>query len=105
MVAVGSPYVTAQPVLATRIGVNDANYTASSGETYIGMIALTANRTITLPAARIGQRITIKDESGACSGARAITVSGTIDGQTARTISTAYGTLSFYYNGNAWSEV
>lgn len=105
MAAIQSLYVTAQPVVATRVGVNDADYTAASGETYIGMVALSANRTITLAAARTGQRLTIKDESGACSSTKTITVNGTIDGQTSRVIATAYGGLSMYYNGNAWSEV
>lgn len=65
--------------------VPDANYQCLQNDVQVGMIALTAPRTISLPdvdSFPLGQDLVIADESGACSDALTITIqpgSGTGD--------------------------
>lgn len=57
--------------------VNDANYQCLVSDVQVGMVALTAPRTILLPdvdAFPLGQDLVIADESGACSEATTITI-------------------------------
>lgn len=97
-------YGQAQPVLATRIGVQDSDYTTGE-EVIVGYVSLTGSRTVTLGPARVGQRLIIKDESGACSASQALRVIGLIDGASSREITAPYGRLYLYFNGSSWSEV
>jgi len=85
-----------------------ATYTATTDDVYIGVTSTAAARTINLPAAAVcgsGKRYVIKDESGAAN-TNNITVdpnaSETIDGATARVISTAYGSVTVVCNGANW---
>lgn len=101
-------YSFGQPVTAVRIAVNDTNYTITGKDAIVAMTAISAGRTITLPAVSSvpkGWQISIKDESGACSGSSPMTVAGTIDGQQNVTLSTAYAVISLYSNGTSWSRV
>ena len=80
------PYVGCsygQPSTAVRNGISDTNYTATSTDTLIAYVTLTAARTVTLPAASsvpAGKQFIIKDESGNCSSGNTITIVGIIDG-------------------------
>jgi hypothetical protein len=90
-----------------RATVTDAAYAAAGGDTLIAYTSITAARAVTILAASTmpGRQITVKDESGSCSGTNTITVapaSGTIDGAASKVISTAYGTLKVYSNGTNW---
>ncbi len=93
------------------VAVSDANYSAAITDTYIGFRALTAPRTVTLPAASTypqGQSFTIADESGNCSTPVPITIaisgSDTIAGSTSVQMSTGYLTLTLHSNGtNLWT--
>jgi hypothetical protein len=90
-----------------RVGVSDANYTATSSNYLIGFTSLSTGRTVTLPAASTmnNKTIIVKDESGS-AGAHNITVEGagseTIDGAAAKTISTNFGSITMYSNGVNW---
>ena len=56
--------------------VNDAAATIGSGTTYVGVTALTAPRTLTLPDSSLlqdGDKIVVQDESGG-AGTHAITI-------------------------------
>lgn len=88
--------------------VNDANATISATDTLVAMTALTAPRTLTLPAANTvatGRRVlVIKDESGQ-AGTHNITVqragSDTLEGGvTSKVINTNHGVLRLYSNGS-----
>ncbi|HSE61406.1 MAG TPA: glycosyl hydrolase family 28-related protein [Candidatus Saccharimonadales bacterium] len=90
-----------------RTAVNDANYLVVTTDSKVCYTALSAARTVTLPAASSmpGQELVVKDESGSCSGVNTITTtpsSGTIDGAASLAISTAYGVLRIYSNGTQW---
>jgi len=94
-----------------RVAVADASYSALTADRLIVFTALTAARTVSLPTAAsypTGTRLTILDESGACSSAKTIAVNraGTdlIDGATSFVIEAAYGGLEMESNGaNAWT--
>lgn len=75
----------------------DAAETLSGGTTYHGVTALSAPRTLTLPAASDlsdGDELVVQDESGA-AGTHTITIaragSDTINGATSATITSNYG--------------
>ena len=78
--------------------MSDANYTALATDRTIAYTAITAARTVTLPAAAsypTGTRLLIMDESGSCSATNAITIaaagSDTIAaGASARALSLAW---------------
>lgn len=90
-----------------RVGVNDADYTATSSNYLIGFTSLSAARTVTLPAAgtMTNKTIIIKDESGS-AGTYNITVDGAgsemIDGVSTKVISTNFGSITMYSNGLNW---
>jgi hypothetical protein len=92
----------------SRTTVSDAAYTVLPTDSRVCYTALTAARVVTLPLASTmsaGQVITVKDESGACSGTNTITItpaSGTIDGAANKVVNTAYGVLRVYAAGSNW---
>lgn len=97
----------AEVVTNTRTAVSDANYTALTSDRNIAYTAITAARTVTLPAAAsypTGTRLLIFDESGSCSAATAITIaaagSDTIGGAASVFIPVAYGYLALESNGS-----
>lgn len=82
-------------VRGSVVTTGDAAATIGSGETYHGVTALTAPRTLTLPLAsnmQDGDEIIIQDESGS-AGAQTITIAaaGTDTLYGANTITAAYG--------------
>ncbi|MGO4869109.1 MAG: hypothetical protein ACLPGW_00615 [Roseiarcus sp.] len=118
----GSSWVTAIALDATtgvatfantRTAVPDAAYSALITDRLIAYTALTAARTVTLPAASAypaGQGLTIVDESGACSAALTITVaragSDVINGAASAVVDSAYGHVTLVSNGGAkWTIV
>ena len=105
------PYIAlgiGQPLTAVRTAVNDANYTILAKDAIVAVTAITASRTLTLPAMSSvpnGWQIIIKDESGSCSSGTSITIAGTIDGASNLTLTTAYGKATLYNNGTSWSRL
>lgn len=103
----------AEVIVNTRTAVSDANYTAQTTDRTIAFTALTAARTVTLPASSgfpTGTQLTVFDESGACSATNTITIaragSDTIDGAASALISSAYGYLALQSNGaGKWTVV
>ncbi|MGP0058400.1 MAG: hypothetical protein ACLPID_03820 [Beijerinckiaceae bacterium] len=103
----------AEVITNTRTAVSDAAYTALVTDRLIAYTAITAARTITLPAASTyptGTALTIVDESGSCSATNTITLaragSDTIDGATSAVVSSAYGYLAIESNGSSkWTIV
>ena len=93
-----------------RTAVADSNYTALTTDRVIAFTAITAARSVTLPAASAfpsGHALVIVDESGAVSATNSITIarsgSDTISGLTNATISAAYGHCRLLSNGaNGW---
>ncbi|THU39397.1 hypothetical protein FAM09_12890 [Niastella caeni] len=91
----------------TRTPVNDAGYSALASDYLIAFTALTAARTVTLPAASsmTNRIMIIKDESGAATTYNItinVTAGGTIDGASSKTISVNYGSIEVYSNGSQW---
>lgn len=91
-----------------RRGVSDVNYTAVATDYMIAYTALSATRTVTLPAAsasNTNQIYIIKDQTGNAA-TNNIVVQGTggqtIDGAVSKSITTAWGVLKVYTNGSAW---
>lgn len=94
-----------------RTAVSDTAYTALVTDHIIAYTALTAGRTVTLPAAATTGAsanpfvLIVKDEAGA-AGTSNITIDGsgaeTIDGAATNVINTNYGSRSIYCNGTAW---
>lgn len=99
--------------VAQRTAVADANYTALPTDRTVAYAALTAARTVTLPAASVyptGTQLLFVDETGACSPSVTITVAragtDTINGATTALLSSAYGFLALTSNGKgAWTAV
>jgi hypothetical protein len=97
----------------SRTAVADANYAALTTDRVVAYTALTAPRTITLPAATAfpqGAVLRVVDESGACSAANTLTISraGTdqIVGGSAFVLNGAYQAVALESNGsNAWGIV
>jgi len=97
----------------TRTPVADSNYTALPTDQLIAYTALTAARTVTLPAASsfpIGVRLTVVDETGAASTMNSITLihtgSDTINNASSIIISMPYGFYALESNGvNKWTIV
>lgn len=93
------------PQTTSRTAVANANYFAAATDYLVAVTSLTAPRTVTLPAATAGRKLTVKDESGA-AGAFAITVAGggvrTIDGAASIAINVNYGSVQLYSNGTNW---
>jgi len=93
--------------------VADANYTVLSTDRVIEIAALTATRTLSLPAASVfptAQTLLIFDESGAASSSIAVTIaangSDLIDGAASVAINSAYGFIALQSNGvGKWTLV
>lgn len=91
--------------------VSDTNYAAKATDTYVGFSALTAPRTVTLPAASDfprAQPLWIADETGNCSTDRPIIAaalgSDTIAGQANVSAASPYQKLCLHSNGsNLWT--
>jgi hypothetical protein len=111
-----APSVAAQRVLMRvdqHTNVADANYAALTTDQLVAFTAITAARTVTLPAAASvnpGQPLVIVDESGACSAANTITVTragaDTINGAASAVIANPFGYLELASNGsNKWTLI
>lgn len=92
--------------MVRRTTVNDAAYTAKLTDHLIAYTALSAGRTVTLPAPSscTNQIFIVKDEAGAAN-THNITVDGgdgNIDGASTKTISANYGKLAVYSDGTNW---
>ena len=89
-----------------RTAVADANYTYLVTDRMVAYTSLTAPRTVTLPAiatltannpANVPREIVIKDESGNCSAANPITITGVnIDGAASYIMNLPYGSVTLY---------
>ena len=98
-------------VTNARTAIVDASYAALPTDRTIAFTALTAARTVALPAASAyptGNRLLVVDESGACSTTNTIAVaragSDTINGQTSFAINSPYAFVGMESNGsNAWT--
>jgi hypothetical protein len=86
-----------------RKAVNDAAYSVLASDCIVAYTALSATRAVTLPTASTvtNQIFIIKDETGN-AGTDNITLVGTIDGATNKSISTGYGAIRLYSNGTAY---
>ncbi len=99
--------------IAVRTAVNDANYSVKATDRIIAYTALSAARTVSLPAAAsypVGSLLFVVDESGAVTTSLTITASpngsDTIGGRTSASIASAYGAIGLESNGsNAWTIV
>ncbi len=99
--------------VTARTQVNDAAYTVLPTDRTVAIVALTAARTLTLPAASAypaGATLTIVDESGSCSATNTITISragaDTINGGTGTGLSMAFGYVALESNGfNKWTVI
>lgn len=96
-----------------RAPIADQNYVAAVTDTYIGVTAITAGRSVTLPSAASyapGQTLYVADESGACSAGAGLTITvaaagtDTIAGQPSVILGSPYQKLAFHSNGsNLWT--
>lgn len=91
-----------------RREINDADYTVVFNDYLIAYTALTAARTVNLPAAstlKDGNSFEVKDEAGT-AGANNITIdpngSETIDGAATAVVNSNYGCIKFYTDGTNW---
>jgi hypothetical protein len=93
------------PVTVTE--VTTPEYTVTAEDYFLCVDTATTAVAITLPTGILGTVYIVKDCSGDAN-TNNITVAGTggelVDGSTA-TIDTAYGSLSFIFNGTTWSIV
>ena len=104
---------TAVAAVTARTQVNDAAYTVLPTDRTVAVIALTAARTISLPAAGAypaGATLTIMDESGACSATNAVTIvrsgTDTINGAASAVLSSPYAYLALESNSsNKWTII
>jgi hypothetical protein len=102
-----------ETVTNTRTAVSDTNYSAQTTDRSIAYTAITAARTVTLPAAAsypTGTQLLVVDETGSCSATKTITLnragSDTINGAAAAVMSSAYAYIAIESNGaNAWTIV
>jgi hypothetical protein len=103
----------AEALTNTRTAVSDANYTALATDRTVAYTAITAARTVSLPASSsfpTGTRLLVVDESGSCSATLTITLSAngtdTIDGASTAVINSAYGYLAVESNGSGkWTII
>jgi hypothetical protein len=99
--------------LESRTSVADANYSIKITDRQVAYTAITAARTVTLPAAAAyptGAVLLIVDESGSVSASNTLTVSRAsgdlINGAAAVTLSSAYAFVALESNGSsAWTIV
>ena len=111
----GTRWITVQAAAPApaRTAVADAAYAAQPADRLVAYTALTAPRTVTLPAAAAvpaGTVLTVVDESGQCSSLAALTLAAagadTIDGAPAAVIALPYGYFALESDGAArWSLV
>jgi hypothetical protein len=97
------PPVMAAPYMA-RTTVADAAYTLTVSDYIVAYTTLTATRAVTLPTATValaGKAWIVKDEAGAAT-ADPITITGTLDGVTNKSIAANYGALRIYCNGTGF---
>jgi endo-1,3(4)-beta-glucanase len=97
-----------QPLTSVRTAIADTNYSVARTDAIVAYTSITTDRSVTLPSISSvpnGWQIVIKDESGDCSGAVPITIIGTIDNATNRTITTAYGSIIVYAGLSSWYTV
>ncbi|MCW2275039.1 hypothetical protein GJ654_09935 [Rhodoblastus acidophilus] len=100
-------------ILAARSTVTDVNYTILTTDRMIGVSALTAARTLTLPSAAsfpTGVTLGIFDESGAASSTITATIAASgsdrIDGAASIAINSPYGFVLLQSNGGTkWTLV
>ncbi len=100
-------------IVGARAAVSDANYSVAAGVSTVAYTAITAARTVTLPAASsffAGQQLLVVDESGSCSATKTITLapngSDTINGAASAVVSNAYGYLVIESNAaGKWTIV
>ncbi|MGD0762099.1 MAG: hypothetical protein ABR929_02720 [Roseiarcus sp.] len=98
-------------IVGQRTAVADAAYSVLTTDRLVAYTALTAARVVTLCAASAypaGTRLTIVDESGACSASKTIAVnragSDLIDGTTSFVVDAAFAGVEIESNGaNAWT--
>lgn len=98
---------------ATRVTFSNVNYTITANTAvFVSQIGtLSASRTVTLPAAnafKVGDIITVLDQSGTCGAVNTIVISragtDTIDGSTSQIIAAPYGWRRFITDGvSNWS--
>lgn len=94
-------------------GVNDANSAPGVNAGTVEYTAISAARTVTIPAANTvdaGKRITVVDASGACSAVNTITLArtgaDTINGAASAVLNSAYGKITISSNGvGKWTVV
>ena len=94
-------------------GVNDANSAPGVNAGTVEYTAISAARTVTIPAANTvdaGKRITVVDASGACSAVNTITLArtgaDTINGAASAVLNSAYGRITISSNGvGKWTVV
>ena len=112
--AISLDAATGAPTFANqRTAISDANYPGLTTDRLIAYTAITAARTVTLPTAASfppGHRLTVVDESGACSSGNAITIqcagSDTVNGGSNTAFKRAYGYVAIESNGsNAWTII
>lgn len=100
------------PTSTTDADVNVGAQPHPHGLIYEGLNGLTANRTVTLPAAPTsGDEIVVKDEDGSLAGFN-IVINGNgknIDGAPTYTMTLAqngqFGSVTLLYTGTAWALV
>jgi hypothetical protein len=103
----------AEVITNARAAVADVAYAAQVGDRLIAYTSLSAARAVTLCAAAAfptGTRLTVVDESGACSAAKTIAIyragADTIGGATSAVLSSAYGYLALESDGvGKWTTV
>lgn len=94
-----------------RSAVNDTTYAVKASDAFVGVIALTAPRILTLPLAANypqGQPLYVADESGVCGPDRPIVIAAagqdTIGGQSNVSMQSPFMKLVFHSNGtNLWT--
>lgn len=107
---IGQQVLTDQTVAASgtvqRTAVSDANYAALATDWLIAYTALTASRTVTLPApsaAQAGKLYVVKDESGnAGTYPIVVTAPVSIDGSSSVQVNGPYGSVAVYSDGAAY---
>ncbi len=105
--------LSANTLSLSRHAVSDSSYTVGSGMSMVAYTAITAARTVTLPASSsftAGQQLLVVDESGACSATKTITLaaagSDKVDGAASAVINAAYGYIAIESNGGGnWTIV
>ncbi|MGA2492052.1 MAG: hypothetical protein ABSF67_03775 [Roseiarcus sp.] len=103
----------AEVITNARTAVADAAYAAQPTDRLIAYSSLSGARVVRLCAAAAyptGTRLTVVDESGACSAAKTITINragaDTIGGATSAVLSSAYGYLALESDGvGKWTTV